>query len=185
MYDKPAEFLISLWMAIVSANQVYDFIFILYCHRKNISNLIKFITFYTTSILFLTLVLKPYFKGPRPDEACIHSNGMPSGHSAAAGMNFMFAILLFRKGWMQNKNLCVAFCFLMVNEAYSRIYLYYHTVEQVICGFSFGVICIYLLDYIMPLEQVKTRESIQVEFRNKYKTALSYDIESDSNKKRN
>ena len=41
-WDKPFEFFISFYMAMASANQVYDVILMLYIHRKNYMNLGKF-----------------------------------------------------------------------------------------------------------------------------------------------
>ena len=133
-----------------------------------IKNIILLFINCTVPLLFLSLVLKPFFHHGRPDLSWIHSNGMPSGHSAAAGINFWVAILIYKKGWISSQRLCIAFCFLMVSEAYSRIYLYYHTVAQVICGFSYGIICVLLLHYFIPYELAKTKQAIRVEFKRYY-----------------
>ena len=180
-WDKPFEFLFSFFMAIVSSNQVNDVLVLLYFHRKNCMNLAKFALIFIITTLFNALFLKPLFHQPRPDLGWIHSNGMPSGHSAASGINFWVAILLYRKGWILSKRICVIFWFLMMCVGYSRIYLYYHTTAQVIFGFTYGVIFTYLIHYFIPFESTKAKQTIRVELKKYYQKPEYNDEDEEAN----
>ena len=63
---------------------------------------------------------------------------MPSGHATAAGVIFITSILFYAKKRITYLWFSVFYCVLMLNECYSRIYLHYHTKEQVMYGFMWG-----------------------------------------------
>ena len=135
--ERPLEFLISLWMANSSAFQLYDFLIVLFLLGTKL-NRFHFVISFATSTLLVNGVFKEYFNQPRPALSCIHGPGMPSGHSTAAGAIFTTIIILYSKGWIKNQRFVVLYCLFLMNEAYSRMYLHYHTEGQVIAGFLWG-----------------------------------------------
>lgn len=72
----------------------------------------------------LNSVLKNIIKQPRPQDLT-YGYGMPSAHAQFAGL---FA-MSWKHGWILSIGVCV-----------SRVYLQYHTVEQVLVGALIGVL---------------------------------------------
>ncbi|KAJ7976995.1 lipid phosphate phosphatase gamma, chloroplastic-like [Quillaja saponaria] len=97
--------------------------------------------------LYLSIFIKNFVKQPRP-ETCVmleicHSNGWPSNH---AEYTFFFATYLSLLNYKGINGICngklgilMAWC-LGFLTMYSRVYLGYHTVEQVKAGAIFGTI---------------------------------------------
>ena len=154
--ERPWEFLVSLEMAIVSSNQMWDFIIILALFGT-MRNRLFFLITYLVPTLLTSQVFKPFFRDPRPILSCISGYGMPSGHSTAAGVIFAATIVLYSRGWIRSFWFAVFYCALMVNEAFSRIYLHYHTEHQVIYGFSWGVIAAFLIFSVLPISPAPER----------------------------
>ena len=155
--ERPGEFITSLWMALVSSNQVWDLILVIIL-AGSLKNRINFLIAYLTPVIITSQILKPFFKGPRPPLSCIHAYGMPSGHSTAAGAIFIALIVLYQNRRIKSFNFTVIYAALMVNEAYSRIYLHYHTVHQVIYGFAFGFTSALILFHFFPITPPKTNK---------------------------
>eukprot|EP00744_Colponema_vietnamica_P000814 GILI01001414.1.p1 GENE.GILI01001414.1~~GILI01001414.1.p1 ORF type:complete len:236 (-),score=70.34 GILI01001414.1:428-1054(-) len=108
--------------------------------------------------LFNELVLKNIFVQRRPVLSCLESYGMPSGHSANAGVSFtiIFLELLFnyRSSDVVKRILyCFATVLAFLPVPWSRVYLNDHSFEQVtagfITGFGFGVLMFLLLKYYL------------------------------------
>mmetsp|Transcript_868 Transcript_868/g.742 ORF Transcript_868/g.742 Transcript_868/m.742 type:complete len:113 (+) Transcript_868:84-422(+) len=86
---------------------------------------------------------------------------MPSGHSTAAGVIFSAIIVLFLNKRVRSLPFTFLYAALMVNEAYSRIYLNYHSLEQVIAGFSLGVLGGAILLHLFPISPPVSKQRYQ------------------------
>mmetsp|Transcript_34772 Transcript_34772/g.34432 ORF Transcript_34772/g.34432 Transcript_34772/m.34432 type:complete len:186 (-) Transcript_34772:44-601(-) len=150
MSERPAEFMISLFMAVLSSTQVFDIILMVYLARTK-SNRIHVLIAYLTPVIITSQILKPYFQDPRPALSCIHGYGMPSGHSTAAGAVFVTAITLYLQKVISSFDLALLYGIMMPVQAYSRIYLHYHSEAQVLSGFSLGATVAMGLYLIFPL----------------------------------
>lgn len=155
--ERPIEYLVSLEMAIVSSNQIWDLLFtLLLC--GSFKNRIHFAIAYLIPVGLTSKVFKPFFKGPRPILSCIHTYGMPSGHATAAGVIFAASLILYAKGQIRHLGITIFMCLLVVNEAFSRIYLHYHTEQQVAYGFTWGLTCSLFLMTIFQITPPKSAE---------------------------
>ena len=72
------------------------------------------------------------------------SYGFPSGHSQIAGYFMAFIYNNFTK----NYYILIPSLIYSLYSAYSRVLLGCHTIQQVIFGYSFGIISYYLLKFI-------------------------------------
>ncbi|KAJ6242175.1 dolichyldiphosphatase 1 [Anaeramoeba flamelloides] len=111
-------------------------------------------------------ILKNIIRQPRPEGACRSSYGMPSGHSVFAIFFLVWAILeiIFgtRKKWRPGTKVAVIFVFLIntVLIPYSRVYLGYHTVAQVIVGSICGAVYAILVYLVLTKYRVKIKKWI-------------------------
>ncbi|KAJ3439276.1 dolichyldiphosphatase 1 [Anaeramoeba flamelloides] len=125
------------------------------------------ITFWSAVIaLWNEGILKNIIRQSRPEGACRSSYGMPSGHSVFAMFYLVWAILeiIFgtRKKWRPVTKVAVIFVFL-INTAlipYSRVYLGYHTVAQVIVGSICGAVYAILVYLVHTKYRVKIKKWI-------------------------
>lgn len=91
--------------------------------------------------------LKHVIMQPRPDGSCDDSFGMPSGHSMVSIGTFVWyaskgAMHIARTGYHHRFGISLAMHGgLWLPVPYSRIYLRYHTVEQVLVGGLIGLLC--------------------------------------------
>mmetsp|Transcript_1559 Transcript_1559/g.1525 ORF Transcript_1559/g.1525 Transcript_1559/m.1525 type:complete len:144 (-) Transcript_1559:321-752(-) len=129
--ERPEEFLISLLMAVLSSIQILDFLLML-CLSGTKRNVFRFLIIYLIPVLIASNILKPLLKGPRPELSCTDKYGMPSGHSTAAGIIFITVMIFYRQKILASVKIPLLYGIMMPMQAYSRIYLHYHTVEQVI-----------------------------------------------------
>lgn len=105
---------------------------------------------------------KKFLKEPRPD---FHkefgtgslSYGMPSAHGQHMGffVGYFLCILLFKISSLpptQKYFGCIILCFTSLGVCFSRVYLLYHTAQQVIVGTLFGMflgMCFFLITSVM------------------------------------
>ena len=90
------------------------------------------------------LLIKNLIKQERPVGACADSYGMPSSHAAIMAILFIYYINQASTSG-QYRNAFVVF-FLGVMTCYSRIYLGYHSKEQVFAGLGYGTFISLLFD---------------------------------------
>ncbi len=108
------------------------------------------LSWYTLGILLINLIiniiLKTIIKQPRPVGHPVWANdyGMPSGHAQFIGFYIPYLIMVyivwgdFNKGTKWFLGCCaVGFGVVIV---WSRVYLNYHTVTQVLVGLGIGII---------------------------------------------
>ena len=156
---RPAEFIISLQMAIVSTIPflLITAFLILYL----ITRRIKFGSLVLASIVaaFLTeLVLKPIFRDPRPPLACITSYGMPSGHATLSGVFIAWAVMAYSHSLLKDINSAILLWLFALNNAYSRIYLNYHTRNQVLAGLFVGIVVSSTIFAFLPLTEKQKKK---------------------------
>eukprot|EP01100_Stratorugosa_tubuloviscum_P014871 TRINITY_DN81_c1_g1_i1.p1 TRINITY_DN81_c1_g1~~TRINITY_DN81_c1_g1_i1.p1 ORF type:complete len:224 (-),score=100.28 TRINITY_DN81_c1_g1_i1:54-725(-) len=110
-------------------------------------------------------ILKPIMKQPRPAGTCACGYGMPSGHAAiATGFIVWFTLEMLFNNWKPKQSLVPAtskgkllaiICLtaVLLPTGVSRVYLKYHSVEQVVIGSMIGgisaTIYFYLLLYVL------------------------------------
>lgn len=138
--QKPVEYLVSMEMAITSTMPfmlffLFTFYFLFTWRKKYLALLLGL----AIAGGINELIFKPYFKQPRPPLACSTSYGMPSGHSVMSGVYLVWAIYCFAFRFNKCFHFTVALCIFAINNAYSRIYLHYHTVQQVEWGLIWGI----------------------------------------------
>ena len=156
--SRPLELLVSLEMALVSSNQAWDFLLILFI-AGSFRNRINFTISYLVPTLLTSQVFKPFFRDPRPVLSCIYGYGMPSGHSTAAGAIFSAVIVMYARGRIRNGWFALFYCLLMINVGYSRIYLHYHTKAQVLYGFTWGMVTAFFILAAFPItSEVKKKQ---------------------------
>ena len=110
-------------------------------------------------------VFKPIFKQPRPELACIDSYGMPSGHATLSGVYFVWAIYCYVTKIGNSLNNTLAMCIFTINNGYSRIYLHYHTVQQVEWGFIWGVSFALVYFIMVPMKSTPKAKKMFHRFR--------------------
>ena len=103
-------------------------------------------------------ILKPYFQQPRPPLSCIDSYGMPSTHATLSGVYIIWVIYCYAKGLDVSVEWTIFLSIFAVNNAYSRIYLNYHTEEQVIYGFIWGASFTLLYLLCFPIKSDESEE---------------------------
>lgn len=93
----------------------------------------------------VNLVLKKLIAQPRPDESGFADGGMPSNHSQFIGF---FAALYAQQIWRIRTTLLplpfkclyiLALFFLAIGVCYSRYYLQYHFLDQIVVGVIIGI----------------------------------------------
>ena len=95
--------------------------------------------------LIVNVILKKVIKQPRPDGTELEDEGMPSNHAQFLGyfVTFYICELVFRSKrldiFYRFVYSCAGICH-MILVAYSRVYLNYHTFDQVLCGCLVGII---------------------------------------------
>eukprot|EP00742_Colponemidia_sp_Colp-10_P000452 GILJ01000493.1.p1 GENE.GILJ01000493.1~~GILJ01000493.1.p1 ORF type:complete len:217 (+),score=7.86 GILJ01000493.1:110-760(+) len=116
--------------------------------------------FFILAVLLLTqqilneFILKRLYRMPRPNGACATTFGMPSSHSAFAALTFTWVVLHLindqtsRKWYSKMLNLLVVVCF-YIPQPLSRLYLNYHSIEQVIIGTVEGILLGYVAHVII------------------------------------
>jgi len=138
-------------------------------------------------------LLKRYFAQPRPDGACSNSFGYPSGHSgwtaALATWLILESFLLQRKASFKfSKSYSLfrnSFIFVAPLIPISRLFLNYHSVEQILTGllngFTGSIIYFAIVLFIMiRLKQVKVPTSIsfklwkEIKFENNFMNYQNY-----------
>ncbi|KAJ5080233.1 hypothetical protein M0811_03717 [Anaeramoeba ignava] len=132
---------------------IYGIGFILLFVRKAITNFYFMILALSIS-LWNDVILKNIIRQERPEGACSNSFGMPSGHSVSSLCFFTWFTLeiLFgsRKNYSKKMKLFIISLIgiLLLPVPYSRVYLGYHSKEQVIVGSITGIfyaICFFFL----------------------------------------
>mmetsp|Transcript_13517 Transcript_13517/g.15161 ORF Transcript_13517/g.15161 Transcript_13517/m.15161 type:complete len:170 (+) Transcript_13517:125-634(+) len=144
-------------MAFASANLIYDGIIMLIL-VGSWRNRIHMLFIYLVPTMLNELILKNIFQQPRPSLACVTSFGMPSGHATSAGVVFVTIFTLHTIGRVKSIKFTIFYCLLMILQAYSRIYLHYHTQEQVLAGFTLGVSLGMILITLLPLSPVELKK---------------------------
>uniref|UniRef100_A0A7S3KH36 Phosphatidic acid phosphatase type 2/haloperoxidase domain-containing protein n=1 Tax=Euplotes crassus TaxID=5936 RepID=A0A7S3KH36_EUPCR len=148
-------------MAVASFSILFDAIIVI-SNAKTWRNKRNLIFVYLIPFILNETLLKNYFKQPRPALACVNSYGMPSGHATSASTNFVMVSMLLMKGMMKRPNVGHFYLFWMPLQAYSRIYLHYHTVDQVLAGFTLGIIASNILLMFFPITTDKESIEYQV-----------------------
>lgn len=127
---------------------------IFYKNKKDILNL--YLVFIISTIL--NRVLKMLFIRPRPElNHLVEETGysFPSGHSMAAMTFYGFIIYLILKSNLNKKIktiLTIILSLLIILIGYSRVYLNVHYISDVIAGFMFSIILLFIY--------IKTQKSI-------------------------
>ncbi|RNA18032.1 dolichyldiphosphatase 1-like [Brachionus plicatilis] len=130
-------------------------IFTIIIIRRDLTTILYFIGFLITELV--NFVLKNLIKQPRPylnehrSKGNFSKYGMPSDHSQVMFYFSTFFVLMvaYRYYIYQSKLmqiliksfLCVLAIFAAILVAFSRVYLKYHTNEQVIAGSLIGIFC--------------------------------------------
>ncbi|CAI2377571.1 unnamed protein product [Moneuplotes crassus] len=164
--EMPLQYLISLEMALTSAQLYFDLLIMLNFARTK-WNRIHLGAIYAFILLSSELILKPFFQQPRPEGSCIDGYGFPSGHATSSAIIIIFILTLYSKGWIRSRLFVTVYILLMLNQSYSRIYLNYHSVEQVISGFMIGLVSSLLL-----LEHLPISENMYMKSDNGWSTEL-------------
>lgn len=128
------------------------------------------------SLLFFLLVaqnavgetLKNFIMQPRPEGACSKSFGMPSSHSVMIGGlgTWLFLEEIGFEKWVvfkdtpRRKLLNIGCWTLMPLVCYSRVFLGYHSWQQVACGTIMGI-CDATLLFIVTLKSAKKAEKLR------------------------
>mmetsp|Transcript_19662 Transcript_19662/g.21956 ORF Transcript_19662/g.21956 Transcript_19662/m.21956 type:complete len:140 (+) Transcript_19662:212-631(+) len=120
------------------------------------------------SIVVAEYILKVSFRQKRPEGACSGSYGMPSGHSSISICLFFYCIFFsLRK---EIHIIYIPLSTLMVtNIAISRLYLGYHSLNQIMGGFVTGTVIssLYLFGLSLylrkPNRKVKRLRSFRLE----------------------
>uniref|UniRef100_A0A7S3NW47 Phosphatidic acid phosphatase type 2/haloperoxidase domain-containing protein n=1 Tax=Euplotes crassus TaxID=5936 RepID=A0A7S3NW47_EUPCR len=141
-------------MALSSATLVFD-ILLMVILAKTWGNRANVLIAYLTPVLLGNFVLKQIFQDPRPDLACSTTYGMPSGHSTAAGAIFITVMVLHQQHVISSSHFTLFYGLRMPLQAYSRIYLHYHTVRQVLVGFPLGAVFALVLYQYFPISAKK------------------------------
>lgn len=91
---------------------------------------------------FLVEILKNYLKEKRPNFKCNQEYGNPSNHAFVSSSIVIWMILekIFIKKEYENKCqfIVYSFCILFPFLLYSRYYLYYHSIKQIMIGTTLG-----------------------------------------------
>ena len=92
---------------------------------------------------FLVFFLKMIFQEPRPNYLCNNEYGFPSNHACFFTCILFWFILeefnVSKKLQFKYKNILIIFGIIYPFILYSRYYLNYHNIEQIVGGFIFGV----------------------------------------------
>lgn len=92
----------------------------------------------------LISILKNILKEPRPNFECNHEYGNPSNHSFFYSCILLWFIMewfvLEKKYRYNNYRVIGIFCILYPFLLYSRYHLFYHSIEQIVCGCLLGVV---------------------------------------------
>ena len=97
------------------------------------------------------LLFKPFMRQNRPFGSCSKTFGMPSGHSWFSGIFLTWGILMYYSKLTTSKLATGLIILYAVNNAFARYYLNYHTVYQIIAGFTWGcVVAITMYALIKP-----------------------------------
>ena len=152
--DNPAEFFVSMIMAITGTLPfvtiiILGLLMLFTCKRRYETLLIVLIV----PSVITEMILKPYFHQARPPLACITSYGMPSGHATLSGVFICWALFAYHNKIITNFDHIIVIWLLSINNAFSRIYLNYHTKEQVVAGFIWGFISCALILMLMPIQK--------------------------------
>ena len=149
------------------------------------------------SILLLILIiienifvifLKVIIQQPRPNYLCNKEYGFPSGHTSFCTCILFWFILeefyIHKKLRFKYKNILIIFCIIYPFILYSRYYLNYHNIEQIIGGFIFGVFIsviwfFFCIEYILVKDNIIKSIMIGLNIENN----LTFDIlyQSDEN----
>ena len=154
--SRPIEFMTSFEMALASANLRYDLLIMLIL-VGTWKNRFHMLIIYLIPLILTEVILKPIIQQPRPPLAWIDTYGMPSGHATSAGVIFVTIIILHSIGRIRSQWFAVFYSLFMINQAYSRIYLHYHTIAQVLTGFTIGTTLGLLLHHLLPISSKKAK----------------------------
>mmetsp|Transcript_363 Transcript_363/g.346 ORF Transcript_363/g.346 Transcript_363/m.346 type:complete len:212 (+) Transcript_363:73-708(+) len=139
--DNPFGALLNIEFAIASVFPFIANIVILIraFWKKNLAEKL-FIPLTLVSLLVCEILLKTTIRQHRPDGACSHSYGMPSGHSSFSWCLIMWSLYSYYT--KLNHRLWVPVCilFIGINVIISRIFLVYHTPLQVTIGSIVGIV---------------------------------------------
>jgi len=138
---------LSLLMAFYSYIPIVLFpcLFFWFVYKRTTPPLLA-MSIFLFAVLFNEGILKPIIRQPRPVGSCACSYGMPSGHSDLAFLFMTWVVLecVFPLNLEWGLRRRVFYSALVVALGapipYSRVYLLYHTPEQVGVGLSEGIV---------------------------------------------
>ena len=146
---------ITLWVLVSSLVDRNILIFVLlalliyFLHKRENKTAILIFVAYLGGVL-LNKILKEIFQVPRPVDALIQVEGyaFPSGHATSAVIFYSLLILLFHK---RIKNKITRSIFIITNVVVmllvgvSRIMLKVHSFYDVIAGYLFGLLWLFIV----------------------------------------
>lgn len=104
---------------------------------------------------FVVEIIKNYLKEPRPNYKCNKEYGNPSNHSCVSTSIIVWFILEYfyidNKHKNQSKYIIFWFCILYPFLLYSRYYLNYHSIKQIVMGILLGIF-IALIYFILVMK---------------------------------
>ena len=130
---------------------------------------------------FIVVILKVIIQEPRPNYLCNNEYGFPSNHSCFFTCIVCWFVLeeFITPKNLQFKHKILLFIFYVIYPfiLYSRYYLNYHSVGQIIGGFIFGIIItiswfFFSIKFILPTENFIKEIMIRLNIENN----LTYDI---------
>lgn len=130
---------------------------------------------------FIVVALKVIIQEPRPNYLCNNEYGFPSNHSCFCTCILFWFILeeLYTPKLLQiqYKLLIIFFAMIYPFILYSRYYLNYHSIKQIIGGFILGIIItiswfFFSIKFILPTDNFIKEIMIRLNIENN----LTYDI---------
>ena len=137
---------------------------------------------------FFIFFFKMIFQQPRPNYLCNNEYGYPSNHASFFTCILFWFILeefyIQKKLRFKYKNILIIFCIIYPFILYSRYYLNYHNIEQIIGGFIFGVFIaviwfFFCIEYILVKDNIIKAIMIGLNIENNLTFDLLY--QSDEN----
>ena len=162
VFSEPRELLIETGAMLISILAEFWFVFICvkFWKNRNFQNLSQILLYGGAQLA--ALLIKEVIKSPRPVGCCSEGFGMPSNHVTGIAAVFIFWILnnygiSGKKIIAKKAILLIASTIYIILLMKSRVYLNYHSWDQVITGLFFGLflgICCFIFIRLAKVEFV-------------------------------